>query len=357
MDFGVCVASNVRDIDYTVRAEELGFTHAWFADSQMLWSDCYAALALAAVRTKRINLGTGVAITGTRPAPVTAASIGTINALAPGRTFLGLGAGNTAMRIMGLPPQNVLALESYVKTLRPLLKGDEAEYQVNGKSKRIKHVMRDDGFVNFDDSIPLYISGFGPKSLGLTGKYADGAVLAMPANPMSMENIWAMLERGAREVNRMFDRDSFYTTALTTVVVLDPGEAVDSDRVKAECGAMAMAAIHYAYEQVRNFGRQPAGALKYVWEDYKKMIESFPAERVHQRIHAGHNCYVIPEEERFLTREVLQASAVIGTRDQIIDQFSALSDAGLDQIMVLPNYGPRFECIERLARDIIGNVA
>ena len=357
MDFGVCVASNVRDIDYTVRAEELGFTHAWFADSQMLWSDCYAALALAAVRTRRIKLGTGVAITGTRPPPVTAASIGTINALAPGRTFLGLGAGNTAMRIMGLPPQNVRTLEKYVQTLRPLLCGEEAVYEVNGKTKRIKHVMRDDGFVNFDDSIPLYVSGFGPKSLRLTGKYADGAVLAMPANPMIMENIWSMLEAGARDADRSLDRNTFYTTALTTVVVLDPGESVDSDRVKAECGAMAMAAIHYAYEQVRNFGRQPSGALKYVWEDYKKMIETFPSDIVHQRIHAGHNCYVIPEEERFLTPEVLQASAVIGTRDQIIDQFSALSEAGLDQIMVLPNYDPRFSCIERLAQDIIGNVA
>ena len=43
MDIGVCVASHVGDIDYVVRAEELGYSHAWLADSQMLWSDCYAA--------------------------------------------------------------------------------------------------------------------------------------------------------------------------------------------------------------------------------------------------------------------------------------------------------------------------
>ena len=75
MDFGICVASHVGDIDYVVRAEALGYSHAWFADSQMLWSDCYAALALAATRTSRIRLGTGVAITGTRPASVNAAGI------------------------------------------------------------------------------------------------------------------------------------------------------------------------------------------------------------------------------------------------------------------------------------------
>ncbi len=42
MDIGVCIASHIQDIDYTVEAEAQGFSHAWFADSQMLWSDCYA---------------------------------------------------------------------------------------------------------------------------------------------------------------------------------------------------------------------------------------------------------------------------------------------------------------------------
>ena len=120
MDIGVCVASHVGDIDYVVRAEELGYSHAWLADSQMLWSDCYAALALVADRTSTINIGTGVSVSGTRPAPVTAASIATINALAPGRTFLGLGTGNTAMRIMGNKPQKIAEFDDYLETLKPL---------------------------------------------------------------------------------------------------------------------------------------------------------------------------------------------------------------------------------------------
>jgi len=159
MDLGICVASHVTDIDYIVRAEALGFSHAWLADSQMLWSDCYAALALAAVRTSRIRLGTGVAVSGTRPAPVNAAGIATINALAPGRTFFGIGAGNTARRVMGLPPQRIREFERYLKTLIPLLKGEEAEFELDGSTHPIRHIMPDRGFVNFADPIPLYISG------------------------------------------------------------------------------------------------------------------------------------------------------------------------------------------------------
>ena len=133
MDIGVCVASHVGDIDYVVRAEELGYSHAWLADSQMLWSDCYAALALVADRTSTINIGTGVSVSGSRPAPVTAASIATINALAPGRTFLGLGTGNTAMRIMGNKPQKIAEFDDYLETLKPLLRGEEASHSVGGQ--------------------------------------------------------------------------------------------------------------------------------------------------------------------------------------------------------------------------------
>ena len=134
MDIGVCVASHVGDIDYVVRAEALGFSHAWLADSQMLWSDCYATLALAAARTSTIRLGTGVAVSGTRPAPVHAAGIATINALAPGRTFFGIGSGNTAMRVMGQPPHRIREFDRYLETLAPLLRGEEA---MMGRVKRV----------------------------------------------------------------------------------------------------------------------------------------------------------------------------------------------------------------------------
>ncbi|MDH3643575.1 MAG: LLM class flavin-dependent oxidoreductase [Gammaproteobacteria bacterium] len=360
MDIGICVASHVGDIDYIVRAEALGYSHAWLADSQMLWSDCYATLALAADRTSTINLGTGVAVSGTRPAPVNAAGIATINAIAPGRTFFGVGAGNTAMRVMGQPPHRIKEFDDYLETLTPLIRGEEAlmgplTSGATGEAP-IRHIMPDKGFVNFDDAIPVYVSGFGPRSLGLAGKHGDGAVLAMPANQAVMGNIWRMLEDGARAAGRELDRENFYTTGLTTIVILDEGEPVDSQRVRDECGAMAMATVHYSYDQWRNFGHQPPGFLNAIWDDYRKLLESYPEDRRHQRIHGGHNCWVLPEEEQFLTPEVLKASCLIGTRHEIIELLSGLAGAGLDQVMILPNFDTRFEVLERVGRDLIGNV-
>tara|TARA_R110002072_G_scaffold5527_10_gene35431 strand:- start:2079 stop:3149 length:1071 start_codon:yes stop_codon:yes gene_type:complete len=356
MDLGICVASHIQDIDYVVHAESLGYSHAWMADSQMIWSDCYATLALAASRTSTIKLGTGVAISGTRPPAVNAAGIATINAIAPGRTFFGVGAGNTAMRIMGLPPHKIKDLDQYLTEIGPLLKGEESIVKLGQLESPIRHVMPDKGFVNFEDEIPMYVSGFGPRSLGLAGKHGDGAVIAFAASPGALEMMWSMIEAGALETGRTINRDRFYLSALTTMVVLDEGEAIDSERVKHECGAFAMASVHYAYDQFRNFGHQPPNYLAGIWDEYTALLESFPEERRHQRIHAGHNCWVIPEEEKFVTAETISASCLVGTQDQLIEQLQSLEAQGLNQVMLLPPFDPRYDVINRVARDILPNI-
>jgi len=356
MDLGICVASHIQDIDYVVHAESLGYSHAWMADSQMIWSDCYATLALAASRTSHIQLGTGVAITGTRPPAVNAAGIATINAIAPGRTFFGVGAGNTAMRIMGLPPHKISDLDRYLTEIAPLLKGEESIVKLGDIESPIRHVMPDKGFVNFDDPIPMYVSGFGPRSLGLAGKHGDGAVIAFAASTGALEMMWSMIEAGANKVDRTIDRDKFYLSALTTMVVLDEGEAIDSARVKHQCGAFAMASVHYAYDQYRNFGHQPPNYLAGIWDDYTSLLESFPEDRRHQRIHAGHNCWVIPEEEKFVTADTISASCLVGTQDQLIEQLQTLDAEGLNQVMLLPPFDPRYDVINRVAKDILPHI-
>ena len=128
MEFGICLHSKIDDIDLVVRAEALGFDAAWFADSQMLWSDCYSCMALAADRTERIKLGTGVSVVDTRIAPVTAHSIATVNVLAPGRTFLGVGNGFTAWRLMARNPARLVEFEAFLDTISRLLSGEEAPF-------------------------------------------------------------------------------------------------------------------------------------------------------------------------------------------------------------------------------------
>jgi 5,10-methylenetetrahydromethanopterin reductase len=83
------------------RAEALGFSHGWFYDTQMLCADAFVAMALAAVNTSRIRLGTGVLIPSNRIAPVTANALASLSKLAPVRIDLGLGTGFTGRNTMG----------------------------------------------------------------------------------------------------------------------------------------------------------------------------------------------------------------------------------------------------------------
>ena len=133
MKFGAMVATKIDDWQLLPYVESLGYDSGWVPDSQMIWSDCYAVLALAAEHTSTLRLGTGVAIAGTRPAPVTAHSIASINRLAPGRVFLGIGTGHTAVRVMGFNPVKPREFREYLRVVRGLLRGQEVEYHAGGR--------------------------------------------------------------------------------------------------------------------------------------------------------------------------------------------------------------------------------
>ena len=55
MDFGIGIATSSDSWKLTQRAEEHGFTHAWFFDTQMITGDCFVAMAAAALKTSRIR--------------------------------------------------------------------------------------------------------------------------------------------------------------------------------------------------------------------------------------------------------------------------------------------------------------
>jgi 5,10-methylenetetrahydromethanopterin reductase len=347
------MAAKIDDLAYAVLAEELGFSHLWVADSQMLWSDCYATLALVADRTERIRIGTGVAVAGTRPAAVTAAAHATLNRLAPGRVFCGIGTGNTAMRVMGHRPIGIDEFDDHLRTLRRLLDGDEADVTWRGVTRPARHLMPDAGFVAFEPRIPMYVSAFGPRSLALAARHGDGLVTSLPPRPDAVERAWAGLDAAAQEAGRSLERSTFLTCTLTTMVVLEPGEARDSARVRDACGAFAIAGLHYAYEQWRQFGRRPPAWAAGVWSEYAAALAEVPDDRLHLRVHAGHNCWVLPEEERFVTAELIDATCMVGTAPELAGRLRDLEAAGLSQVMVLPPLAAKEDVLRSVAVQVM----
>lgn len=344
MELGICVASRPADLDYVVEAERLGFTHCWMADSQMIWSDVYAMLALVAERTTTMRIGTGVAVAGTRPSSVTAAALGTINELAPGRVVCGIGTGNTAMRIMGHKPMPIAEFDRYLSELRPLLRGEETTIHSRGMDTAVRHLMPSHGFVRFDPPVPIWVSAFGPRALELAVRHGDGLITSAPPIPEAIAGLRWRIPR---------DRADFPIATLTTMVVTDEGEPPDSERVRRQAGAFAIAGVHYAYDQYAQYGRRPPAHMLDFWDDYVALVEDTPPEIRHQRVHQGHNCWVLPEEEQFLTAELITRSCLVGTPTSLADQLAALDAAGLDQVVLLPPLDEKDAVIRDVAEHVL----
>src|SRR5262249_32017208 len=155
----------------------------------------------------------------------------TLNRLAPGRVFLGIGTGNTAMRSMGQRPMKIADFAQYLRVLRALLAGETVSYTHGGVARPIRLLMHDREYMNLDPRIPLYVSGFGPRAMALAGEWGDGLVFAIPPRGIAVPQALAHVRQGAARAGR--DPAGFANAALVNVALLQPGEAADSDRVKA----------------------------------------------------------------------------------------------------------------------------
>ena len=339
MQFGITIAPHIDRWDLIRDAEALGYDRAWVPDSQMIWSDCYALLALAAVNTKRIQIGTGVSIAGTRIAPVTAHSIGSINQLAPGRVFLGLGTGHTAMRVMGQDPMGVKDFREYLRVVRKLLDGEAVDYTYTGITREIEFLHRDRYFVNLDNHIPIYVAANGPKACQAAGAYADGWT-TIGRDPEMIAAGRAQIEAGAKAAGRTLG-SGFHTVLFACTSILRPGEKLNSDRVIDEVGSWVTTELHFFYEIWNKLGRKDdliPPHFANVWDEYLARVQNFslPENARFRQIHDGHATYLIPEERRFVTPEAIRATCIVGSPEDVIDQVRQIEKSGIKEVNIMP---------------------
>jgi 5,10-methylenetetrahydromethanopterin reductase len=174
MQFGIAIPTAADSWRLVRRAEELGFSHAWFFDTQMLSADPFVAMAAAAMKTSRIKLGTGVLIPSNRIAPVAATAFASLNTLAPGRIVFGVSTGFTGRRTMGLGAVKLSDMEEYIRVIEALWRGETVECVVEGKRRKIRLLNPELGLINTHDPMPTYIAASGPKARALTAKLGAG---------------------------------------------------------------------------------------------------------------------------------------------------------------------------------------
>ncbi len=198
------------------RAEEAGFDELWLVE------DCFygsgiASAATALASTDAITVGVGIMPAVVRNPVFTAMEIATLSRIYPDRFLPGLGHGVASwMRQIGAFPKSQLAaLEEATITIREMLAGERLTY--HGKQIHLDQVK----LVHPPAQIPPISLGVrGPKSLALSGRVADGTILAEFAAPAYVSWARQQIESGKLETGH--DRQhrltvfAFACTGITT---------------------------------------------------------------------------------------------------------------------------------------------
>jgi 5,10-methylenetetrahydromethanopterin reductase len=158
----------------------------------MLWRDPWVAMGALAMRTSRITIGTNVTNTKTRDLTVTASAAATTEEVARKRFILGIGTGDSSVRIIGERPTRLDEMRAYISEFRALVAGQDV--QRGGRDMRMRPGTR--------NPIPIYLSAIGPKALQLAGEIADGVITYGGTARSSLESIRSSLEAGAQRAGR-----------------------------------------------------------------------------------------------------------------------------------------------------------
>jgi 5,10-methylenetetrahydromethanopterin reductase len=344
MDFGVALATPADAWKSAKRAEDAGYRSAWFYDTQLLSADLFTAMAVAAVKTDKIHLNSGVLIPSNRIAPVAANAFATLNALAPGRIGCGVGTGFTGRLTMGLGPYPIADMEDYIRVMQTMWRGETAEAKLEGKTKKVRFLNPESGLINIDDPISVHVSAFGPKGRRITAAldadwinvdFSEGFAMAKPAAD-EMDEIYRAAGRdpAAR-------RKTFFIWGS----VLHDGDTYDSPRVMAEVGPFSAQVMHAVMETMdrgvdASGGTDEAAAadespIARLAGGYREMYETYePADERYLQLHRGHLLFIRPEEEPFVTGDLIQATTITGTADDLRERLRRVADAGYDEVVV-----------------------
>lgn len=338
MKFGIAIPTDAESWRLVRRAEELGFDHAWFYDTQMLSADPFVAMAACAMKTTRIRLGTGVLIPSNRIAAVAANAFASLNKLAPGRIDFGVGTGFTGRRAMGLGAVKLADMEEYIRVVQALWRGETVESVVEGKPRLIRLLNPDLGLINTNGDLPVSIAASGPKARALTAKIAAGWIDGAPgvaqstAALASMRETWAAAGQAPEALNAI---------AWAGGCVLRPGEPADSPRAIAQAGPRTMTLLHRAADAA--LGGYPPINLPAAFADkvagYVEMARGYGPQGAHYLDnHRGHLMFVRPDERPFLTGEMIRRMTWTAEEAELTERVAALEAAGFTQIVfsILP---------------------
>jgi probable F420-dependent oxidoreductase len=285
------------------RFEQIGYDGAFSFEAKL---DPFLPLAVACEHTRRLQLGTAIAIAFARN-PMTLASLAHgLQTLSGGRFLLGLG---TQVRPhvenrFGMPwSRPVARLRELALAIRAIFARWEGKAELHFEGEFYRHTLMIPAFdpgPNPFGPPPIYLGGFGPRMTEMAGEVADGFI-AHPFHTREslLHGALPALERGLARAGRT--RASLDVICATLVVTAD-GER-EFERVKLA-----------AKKQLAFYGSTPA---------YRSTLERSGWGDLHLELNRMSKQGRWDEMTGLIPDEILEAIAVVGPRREIAARLRA----------------------------------
>ena len=314
-------------------AEDLGFDKIGVVDSQSIYRDVYLSCAVAAQATSRVAVGPRVTNPVTRHITATASALLTLNELAPGRVFAGVGTGDSSLANIGMRPVKLSVLAEFVSALRTLLQGETVERQ--GAPLKL----------NWGKSrLPIYVAAHGPKALELSGAIADGVIVGTGVGKEIVEDALDALSRGAAQSGRSLQ-------SLDVWWHLGANIARNRDEAIAEIRFNLASKVNHLLRAPSREKHIPTGcldALERIHHEYNYLEHLRPGG-------SGINARLVRDSgvEDYLADRY----AVVGTQDECLSRIEQLRNWGASKIWLNTYNEDRIAFMERWSQGVIARIS
>ena len=332
LSFGVTVLPDppyTRFLELIELAEQHGFEYGWTYDSHVLWHESIPLLTLALDRTSTMKMGHFVTNPATRDPTVLASAYATMHVMSGGRMIMGIGRGDSAVRVIGREPMKVAEFEAACAMVKEFMNGRAVTW--NDKELKLEWALT-------EPEIPMYIAGYGPKALAVAGRVSDGVIIQL-ADPVIIEWIMATAREAAEAVGR--DPDAL------ECIVGAPSKVTDD--------------IAQAREEVRWFPAMVSNHVmdlieKYGWDsnipseltDFVKTRKGYDYKD-HSRVGAAHGSFV--------TDEICDRFCVIGSAADCTAKLRDLESVGVSQFNIYLMTHGQEETLAAYGADVIPQFA
>ena len=336
MDIGVvlqCTPPAARVIDLARRAETYGFSHVWTFDSHILWEEPYVIYSKILDETRKVVVGPMVTNPATRDVTVTASVFATLNEMYGNRTVIGIGRGDSAVRVTNGKPVSVAELRQAVVDIKGLANGDAIEYKGNHLRLPWASASR----------TPVWVAAYGPKVLALTGEVGDGFILQL-ADVSIAEWTIAAVRQAAADAGR--NPDDIYICVAAPAYVTD-GSAQALAHARDQLRWFGGMVGNHVADIVARYGDSGA-AVPQALTDYIKDREGYDYNQ-HGRAGNSHTAFV-PDE-------IIDRFCIIGTPEDHVRRIEELKALGVDQFAVYLQHDDKDRTLAQYGEKVIPEVA